>query len=27
MDKVVVKIDENFDAEYKRMDMDGRGIS
>jgi len=27
MDRVVVKIDENFDAEYKQIDMDGRGIS
>jgi hypothetical protein len=27
IDKVVVKTDENFDSEYKRMDMAGRGTS
>jgi hypothetical protein len=27
IDKIVVKTDENFDAEYKRMDMAGRGTS
>jgi hypothetical protein len=27
IDKDLVKTDENFDAEYKRMDMDGRRTS